>query len=467
MKKHFYFFVGLLLFSGLSALHAQDVQQEEDARYIRTIYDTALTDASCYEWLYHLTKGIGGRLAGSPESAAAVSYSEHILDTLGMDTVFLQACTVPTWVRGDVEQVRIVNSEQIGTQELRALSLGHSIGTGPNGLVGDVIEVHSLDEVEELGKSIIEGKIVFYNRPMDPTQLNTFSAYGGAVDQRGIGASKASEYGAIGMLVRSMTTRLDDVPHTGAMGYAEGVEPIPAMAISTNDAELLSRLLKKEVVRIFMRTECERTPPTTSYNVVGEIRGSEYPDEIILIGGHLDSWDVGEGAHDDGAGCVHAMEVIELLKKLDYQPKRTIRCVLFMNEESGLGGARAYWQASNEAEEFHMAAIESDRGGFTPRGFTFDADDEVFTQKFKQVYEWLPLLEPYGLGLKKGGSGADISGLKIQKGLLIGFEPDSQRYFDYHHTAIDTFEAVNKRELELGAAAITSLVYLLDKYGLK
>ena len=467
MKKPSHFLFALLLSTGFFTLNAQNAKQEEDAYFIRTIYDTALTEASCYDWLYHMTKGIGGRLAGSPESAAAISYSRHILDTLGMDTVYLQPCTVPTWVRGEAEQVRIVNSEQIGTQELRALSLGHSVGTGPEGLVGEVIEVQSLDEVEELGRAQIEGKIVFYNRPMDATQLNTFSAYGGAVDQRGLGASKASEYGAIGTLVRSMTTRLDDVPHTGAMRYAEGVEPIPAMAISTNDAELLSRLLRKEKVRVFMRSDCDPTPPATSYNVIGEIKGSEYPDEIILIGGHLDSWDVGEGAHDDGAGCVHAMEVIELLRKINYQPKRTIRCVLFMNEESGLGGARAYWKASNDAEEYHMAAIESDRGGFTPRGFSFEADDEVFTSKFQQVYTWLPLLEPYGLELSKGGSGADISGLKIQKGLLAGFLPDSQRYFDYHHTAIDTFEAVNKRELELGAAAITSLVYLLDKYGLK
>lgn len=466
MKKISIFLFASLLFSAFSPLSAQDSQQETDARTIRTIYDLALTESSCYEWLYHLCKEVGGRLAGSPQSAAAIAYGQHILDTLGMDKVYLQACTVPTWVRGEKEQVRVVNSTQIGTQDLHALALGNSVGTGPQGLVGEVVEVFSLDEVEKLGRSAIEGKIVFYNRPMDATQMNTFSAYGGAVDQRGIGASKASEYGAIGMVVRSMTTRLDDVPHTGAMGYQEGVTPIPAFAISTNDAELLSRLSSQESVNLFLRSTCERTPPATSYNVIGEIKGSTYPDEIILVGGHLDSWDVGEGAHDDGAGTVHAMEVIELLRKINYQPQRTIRCVLFMNEESGLGGARAYWEASNNAKEYHLAAIESDRGGFTPRGFTCDADDAVFTTKFQKVNTWLPLLEPYGLGLKRGGTGADISGLKIQQGLLFGFEPDSQRYFDYHHTAIDTFEAVNKRELELGAASITALVYLMDKYGL-
>ena len=204
----------------------------------------------------------------------------------------------------------------------------------------------------------------------------------------------------------------------------------------------------------------------TSYNVIGEIKGSTHPDEIILVGGHLDSWDVGEGAHDDGAGCVQAMGVLQLIKKLGYQPKRTIRCVLFMNEENGLAGATAYKEASNANKEFHLAAIESDRGGFSPRGFTADGEAAVFTKKFKKVNTWSPLLEPYGLQLSKGGAGADINGLKSQQGLLFGLLPDSQRYFDYHHTATDTFDTVSKRELNLGTAAITSLVYLIDKYGL-
>ncbi|MEZ4987599.1 MAG: M20/M25/M40 family metallo-hydrolase [Saprospiraceae bacterium] len=450
------------------AISAQNTPLEEaDAQFIRTLYDVALTDGNSYRWLAHLCEGIGGRLAGSPQSAAAIAYTHHILDTLGMDSVWLQPCTVPVWVRGGKEMVRIVNSSQIGTYELNALALGHSVGTGPDGLTAAVIEVQSLEEVEKLGREKIAGKIVFYNRPMDPTQLNTFAAYGGAVDQRGLGASKAAVYGAVGTIVRSMTTRTDDIPHTGTLRYQEGVTPIPAVAISTRDADLLSRLLRREEVRVHIRTTCSPAPDAVSYNVIGEIRGSEYPDEIILVGGHLDSWDVGQGAHDDGAGCVQAMDVVSLLKKVGYRPKRTIRCVLFMNEESGLGGAKAYWEASNKAGEFHLAAIESDRGGFTPRGFTAEGDDSVFSTLFQQVYQWSPLLEPYGLTLKPGGSGADISGLKSQKGLLLGLEPDSQRYFDYHHTAIDTFDAVNKRELELGAAAMTALVYLLDSRGLR
>jgi hypothetical protein len=264
-----------------------------------------------------------------------------------------------------------------------------------------------------------------------------------------------------------MTTRSDDVPHTGSQIYEDGVEKIPALAISTNDADLLSRLCQKEVVRVFMRNTSRMLEPKLSYNVIGEIRGRTHPDEILLVGGHLDSWDVGQGAHDDGAGCVHAMDVVHLLKSMDYRPKRTLRCVLFMNEENGQGGAIAYRDSSFAREEYHLAAIESDRGGFTPRGFSCDADNSVFEAKFKQLAPWMNLLSPYGLEFKKGGSGADISRLKPQKGMLFGFVPDSQRYFDYHHTPIDTFDAVNKRELQMGSAAMTSLIYLLDKYGLE
>ena len=440
--------------------------QDKDAFFIKKIYNTALTQGQCYPWLTHLTTRIGGRLAGSPQAAAAVEYTRQMLDTLGLDSVWLQPCMVPHWVRGEKEQVRIVNSQTMGTIELNALALGNSIGTEKAGINAEVIEVQSRDEVEKLGRAKIDGKIVFYNRPMDPTQLRTFSAYGGAVDQRTQGASTAAKYGAVAVLVRSMTTRLDDIPHTGTLTYAENVKKIPAVAISTNDSELLSDLLEKEKVRVYVRTNCENLELAPSFNVIGEIRGSEKPDEIILVGGHLDSWDVGAGAHDDGAGCVHAMDVLQILKRVNYKPKRTLRCVLFMNEENGLAGGRAYAKASNEKGEFHLAAIESDAGAFTPRGFSADGHADVFTKKFKKVIEWLPLIEPYGLYLSKGGSGADISPLKSQKGLLFGFRPDSQRYFDYHHTAIDNIDAVNKRELELGAASITSLVYLIDQHGL-
>lgn len=456
-------FLFILLFLGGNLLHGQS---NEDAFYIRKIYDQVLSNSPAMDWLEYLTTQIGGRLAGSPQAAASVEYTYQLMKDLGFDTVWLQPCIVPHWVRGGKEEIKIVNSAARGSISLNGLSLGNSEGTGPQGITGEVVEVLSLDELEKLGRSKIEGKIVFFNRPMDPNQLNTFAAYGGAVDQRGIGASRASRLGAIGAIVRSMTTRQDDVPHTGSMRYEDGVAKIPAISISTNDANLLSEMLKTEPIRVYIRNYSRMETPKLSYNVIGEIKGSEFSEEIILVGGHLDSWDVGQGAHDDGTGCVQSIGVLHALKEIGYQPKRTLRAVMFMNEENGLAGGLAYRDSSNLKGEFHLAAIESDRGGFTPRGFSCEGDPSIFQEKFSKVVKWLPLLQPYGLDLTTGGSGADIGPLKSQKGLLFGFVPDSQRYFDYHHTAIDNFDAVNRRELDLGTASMTSLVFLLDKYGL-
>lgn len=446
-----------------SSLIAQEASKDEDAFFIRSIYDSVLSSGQSYHWLKDLSCQ-GGRLSGSPGAAAGVEYTRQMLDTLGLDSVWLQDCMVPHWIRGDKEAVRIVNSSIVGSIDLNGLALGNSVGTGNKGITATVIEVQSLDEVEELGKAKIEGKIVFYNRPMDNRQIRTFHAYGGAVDQRVYGASKAAQYGAVGVLVRSMTTRLDDIPHTGVLVYKDSIPQIPAIAISTNDAELLSGVLKDEAVNVYMRSTCQILEKKKSYNVIGEIYGSEKPDEIILVGGHLDAWDVGSGAHDDGAGCVHAMDVLQTLKRLDYHPKRTIRCVLFMNEENGQAGAQAYADASNAKGEFHLGAIESDSGGFLPIGFSCDSEEDIFIKNFKKISEWQPLLEPYGINFVKGGSGADVSYLKKQGGFLFGLRTNSQRYFDYHHTALDQIEAVNQRELELGVGAMTSLVYLLDKY---
>lgn len=438
---------------------------DEDALFIRRIHDAALTQGRCYPWLHHLTKKIGARLAGSPQAAAAVEYTHQMLDTLGLDSVWLQPCTVPHWVRGEKEIVRIAQSD-MGTVELNALALGNSVGTGEAGISAEVVRVLSLDDVEKLGETKIKGKIVFFDRPFDATKINTFEAYGGAVDQRGSGASEAAKFGAIGVLVRSMASGLNDVPHTGGLQYKDGLPKIPACAISTNDAELLGQLLKKSPVKVFMRTSCEMLAERPSYNVIGEIRGSEHPEEVIVVGGHLDSWDVGEGAHDDGAGVVQSMDVLQLFKRLNYKPKHTIRCVLFMNEENGLRGGIAYGDEAKRKGEHHLVAIESDRGGFAPRGFTVDGETAVFAEKFPKMQPWLDVLSPYNLNIKKGGGGADISPLKSQVVLLMSYEPDSQRYFDYHHTNADVLEAVNQRELELGTAAMTSLIYLIDRYGL-
>ena len=444
---------------------SENVAQNEDAFFIKGIYDEILQNGSCYEWLHHLTVKIGHRLAGSEGSYEAVEYTKKILEDLDSDRVWKQECTVPYWKRGSVKELDLT-AEDGTSWTPYSVALGNSYGSDGKWIDGDIIEVHSLDELKELGEEKLSGKIPFFNRPLDPTQLNTFRAYGGAVDQRVYGATTASKYGAKAVIVRSMTTRHDNVPHTGSTVYRDDSDPIPAMAISTNDAEKLSMLLKSSKVKARLKLDSKQMPDTLSYNVIGEIKGSEHPDKIILVGGHLDSWDVGGGAHDDGAGCVHALQVFETLKRLNYKPRHTLRCVMFMNEENGLGGGLAYAKISGEKEEYHLAAIESDAGGFTPRGFTCDGDPETYTSLFKALYEFLPLLEPYDLYLKKGGSGADINPLKYQKGLLIGLRPDSQRYFDFHHSEADVFEAVNERELRMGAAALTSLVYLIDKYGL-
>ena len=455
--------LGGLLLSGTT--FAQTTGTDEDAFAIKRIHDLALSEGAGFDWLQYLTRRIGGRLSGSPQAAAAVEYTAQVLDTLGLDRVERQPVLVPHWVRGEPEVVRITQSV-VGSVDLPALALGGVSGTGPLGLSAEVIEVKSLDEVDELGEKV-RGKIVFYNGPMDPTRRNTFAAYGAAGAQRVRGPERASKYGAVAAVVRSLTTRRDDIPHTGSAYFPDGIERVPGFAISTNAADLLSRALQSGPVTMYLRNTSHTLADKKSYNVIGEIRGSQYPDEIILVGGHLDSWDVGSGAHDDGTGCVQSMEVLRLLRLMEYPPKRTIRCVLFMNEENGLRGGTEYARVSNEAGEYHLAAIESDRGGFSPRGFTAEGAGDDFVQRLTRVTRHAALLEPYGLYFQTGGSGADIGPLKSQGGLLFGLLPDDNRYFDYHHTPIDQPDVVNERELQLGAAAMTSLVYLLDRYGLE
>lgn len=441
-------------------------QSSEDALMIRKIHDQTLANGSSYDWLNYLSEEIGGRLAGSESSSRAIEYTSELLLNLS-DTVYLQECFVPFWERGAKEKVSI-SGDHIASIELNALALGNSIGTDGEPVTAEIVEVRSLDEVRTLGRNQLEGKIVFFNRPMDPSLVNTFQAYGRAADQRVAGPAVAAEFGAVAVLVRSLTTSQDDIPHTGVTQYSENAAKIPALAISTQDANLLHESLVNGSVNGSIVSNSKMVEERKiSYNVIGEIRGSEFPDEIILVGGHLDSWDVGGGAHDDGAGCVHSIQVFETLRQIGYKPKRTLRCVMFMNEENGLGGGKAYAENAAKNHERHIAAIESDSGGFTPRGFTADAAETSFTDYFARIMQWSALLEPYYLLISKGGSGADINPLKEQGGLLIGFRTDSQRYFDFHHTSQDRISVVNERELKLGGAAMTSLVYLLDKYGLE
>lgn len=415
-----------------------------------------------YDLLHDLCINIGPRLSGSPEAARAVEWGKKKMEELGFENVRLEPVTVPHWVRGKTEELVVVRFSGMPIQSLNICALGGSIATPKEGITAEVVEVQSFDELHALGDKI-KGKIVFYNRPMDRTKFFPGEAYGGAVDQRSKGAIEAGKMGAAAVIVRSMTTRLDDVPHTGAMNYVDTIPKIPAAAISTVGAEALSDLLKKEPgVKVRIKMDCEILPDAESANVVGELRGSSLPNEIVVIGGHLDSWDKGQGAHDDGAGVVKCLEAIRLLKAQGLRPKRTIRVVLFMNEENGLRGGKAYAKMERPNEK-HIAAIETDAGGFSPRAFTVDADSLALPKIAQWAYALAPLEADK---IVKGHGGADISELKKLGVPTIGLRPDWHRYFDYHHSDLDTIDKVNERELEAGSIAMAIMSYVLAEEGI-
>lgn len=440
------------------ALTAEEIQ---DSTNIKQLFNSALTEGKSYEWLRDLTQNIGGRLSGSDEAQKAVEWGEKLMKEVGLDSVWLQPVMVPHWVRGEKE---IANYSINGKQKNVAIcALGFSIATPTEGISAEVIEVKSLEEAKALGTKM-QGKIIFFNRAFDNTQIHTFKAYGGCVDQRVQGAAVCGEFGAKGVIVRSMTNSIDDFPHTGTMSYGDLSEEkyIPAAAISSQAAEMLSADLKQNpTLKFYFKQSCENLPDAPSFNVVGEIKGSKTPENIFVVGGHLDSWDLGEGAHDDGTGIVQSLEVAYLFKKNNIKPKNTLRVVFFMNEENGTRGAKKYAEMAKLNKENHIGGLESDSGGHTPRGFSIDAN----TANTELLISWKKLLAPYGLhDIEKGGSGADISPLKSDNVTLVGYRPDSQRYFDYHHTSRDTFDKVNKRELELGSASMAGIIYLMDKY---
>ncbi|MGI4021601.1 MAG: M20/M25/M40 family metallo-hydrolase [Janthinobacterium lividum] len=455
-------FVLSLMLCGSLAASAQNT----DSLFLRKIYDEALVNGKPYQNLEYLCKNIGPRLSGSANAQKAVDWTKKLMEQYGFDRVFLQEVMVPHWVRGEKEQAKIVSgSQQISVP---VVALGGSVATAKTGLTASIIEVQDLQELKVLGESAVKGKIVFYNRPFDPRFIETGAAYGTASDQRFKGPAEAAKYGAVGVIVRSMTEILDDYPHTGATAYDEGGNKIPAAAVSTKGANLLSSILKqKKDIQFYLKQNCQTLPDVLSYNVVGELKGTENPNEFITVGGHLDSWDLAEGANDDGTGVMQSVEVLRIFKAIGYRPKHSIRAVMFMNEENGHKGGLKYAELAQKNNEKHIAAIESDEGGFTPRGFSFSEVTPQFLQGINK--SWKSLLEPYEVDrLIKGGAGTDIEPLKetVPNITLIGFRPDSQRYFDLHHTAKDVFENVNKRELELGAASMASLIYLIDQHGL-
>jgi carboxypeptidase Q len=461
-------FVCLLVFTiSITTVSAQPA----DSLMIRRIADEILVHGEAYANLKVLTKEIGGRLAGSPQMVKAENWGQKTLQQSGAGKVWLQACMVPHWVRGGKDEAtafypqaagRGINARRI-SKNLDVIALGNSIGTGRSGIRAGVIEIQSFDDLEAK-KDSVKGKIVFYNYPFNPTYINTFYSYRDAVPYRGAGPSRAAKYGAVAVIVRSMSHSTDNIPHTGATRYDSLYTKIPAVAVGLRDADWLSERLKNQPVTMQIKTNGYFLADTIGHNVIGELTGTELPGEIITIGGHLDSWDNCEGAHDDGAGVVQTIEILRAFKAMGYAPRHTIRFVLFANEENGLRGGAKYAEEAKAKNEKHIFALESDAGGFTPRAFGFQVTDE----QFEKINKWKELIAPYGCSeFTKGGGGADIGALNRDMGTpLAGLSPDPQRYFDYHHARNDVFEAVNKRELELGAINMAALIYLVDKYGL-
>ncbi|MES1217547.1 MAG: M20/M25/M40 family metallo-hydrolase [Bacteroidota bacterium] len=435
--------------------------QTDDSLMIRKIADEVLVNGKAYENLRYLTKKIGARLSGSSGMVKAEQWGLKVMSESGADKSSLQQCMVPHWVRGGVDELKITNGP-LKNKNLAVAALGNSTGTGPKGINASVIEIKSFDDLEAK-KDQVKGKIVFYNYKFNPKLIKTFEAYGDAVIYRYIGPMRAAKYGAVAVIVRSMTHSVDNNPHTGATASGDTIPKIPSMAIGLWDADILHDQLQKSTVNVFYKTNAHFLPDTIGHSVIGELKGSE-SDEIITVGGHIDSWDLAEGAHDDGAGIVQTIEILRTLKAIGYKPKHTIRFVLFANEENGLRGGEKYAEEAKAKNEKHLFALESDAGGFTPRAFSFGGSEE----QMKKVQSWIPLLFPYGVyEIANGGGGADVGPIaetfKIPSAELI---PDNQRYFDYHHAKNDVLENVNKRELELGAINMAAFIYLIDKYGL-
>lgn len=434
-----------------------------DSLTINRISDEVLLHGTCYDNLRVLCKTIGHRLSGSPEAEKAVLWGQKMMTEAGADKVWLQAVDVPRWVRGK-EQLKLSLGAKGSFISVPMLSLGNSEGTNNKVLEAPVVMVNTFEEFKTLSKEQVKGKIVFFNYRFRQDLVNTFNGYGDAVKYRWASPAIAAEKGAAGVIIRSISTGADDVPHTGSMRYVDSLPHIPEVAIGNITADKLEAACKKaNPVKAQLQSQCRMEGTVASYNVIGEIKGTEHPEEIIVVGGHLDSWDVGEGAHDDGAGCVQSIEVIRTMKSLGIRPKRTIRAVLFMNEENGTKGGNAYADSAKANKEKHILAIETDAGGFSPRGFGLVMKE---TQK-KRIQQYAPLLLPYGVyDFNQDEGGADISFLGKQGIPMAGLLPDPQRYFDLHHTNSDVFEAVNHRELKMGAVALASLVYIVSEYGL-
>jgi carboxypeptidase Q len=434
----------------------------QDSIMFRKLSDEIMMHGACYNNLRVLCKSVGHRISGSPAAAKAVEWGNIAMKESGADKVWLQPADVPYWFRGKESLELELNGEY---EHVKVLSLGNSQGTDGKTLNAPVIMVRSFDELNALPESAVRGKIVYFNYRFRQDLIFTFEGYGDAVKYRGGGPGRAAKKGAVGIIIRSMSTGEDDFPHTGATHYNDSFAKIPAMAVGNKTADKLEAACKAGKVMAKLTSQCHMMEkPVRSYNVIGEIKGTEHPERIITVGGHLDSWDVGEGAQDDGAGCVQSIEVLRAFVALGIRPKCTIRAVLFMNEENGQRGGVAYADSAVAKHEQHVLAVETDAGGFTPRGIGL-----VMTGAQKdKVLRYKDLWLPYGIyDFSRDEGGSDISPIHDKLAVpMAGLLPDSQRYFDVHHTDNDVFENVNHRELKLGAVALAQLIWVVSEHGL-
>ena len=410
------------------------------------IIGAALTNKNAYNRLGYLADHIGPRLSGSQNLERAIAWAVSEMKKDGLDNVRAEKVMVPHWVRGD-ESLEIVSPV---STKLAMLGLGNSVGTPGEGITGEVVVVRNFDELEALGERV-RGKIVVYNAP--------FTSYGATVSYRGSGASRAARYGAIAALVRSITPVSLQTPHTGAMIYDPNQPKIPTAAITIEGAEMFQRIQERgERVTVRLKMDARFLPDAESANVIGEIKGSEKPDEIVLISGHFDSWDVGQGANDDGGGCIIAWEAARLIKELGLKPRRTIRVVLYTNEENGGRGGVSYRDAHRSELAKHIFAIESDSGIARPEGFGLAASAPP--QARANLREILKLLSGFRADrVAENGGGSDISPIMSEGVIGASLDVDGSRYFDIHHTAADTFDKIDSQELALCVATMAVVAY--------
>ena len=410
------------------------------------IIGAALTSDRAYSRLAHLTDHIGNRLSGSQNLERAVEWAMGEMKRDGLDNVRGEKVMVPHWVRGE-ESLEMLAPVP---RKLQMLGLGNSVGTPAEGITAEVVVVRSFEELDRLGEQV-RGKIVVYNAP--------YANYGATVAYRWGGASRAARYGAVAALVRSITPVSLQTPHTGAMGYDPDQPKIPTAAVTIEVAEFLQRMNDRgDHPRLRLKMEAKFLPDAESANVIAELKGSEKPDEIVLIGGHFDSWDVGQGAHDDGGGCIVAWEAVRLLKELGLKPRRTIRVVLYTNEENGLRGGNAYHDAHRAEIANHIFAIESDSGVYRPEGFGLAATAPL--QVRSNMIEIAKLLSGIGADqIAADGGGADIGPMMREGVIGASLDVDGTHYFDIHHTQADTLDKVNPRELALCVATMAVMAY--------